>query len=182
MYPLSDSVYKSPLINMNNIILFDYVVQKQSIIAFIQSCYTSIIEVFKAFGTILKAFGTRFHELEVAFNKSISLIFNHLLKTDMNYILNILACIGALYLLMIPIVYIINYCIYLIIKRINERNKLHSDIQFLKSLYIETNILNDNQYNNLSSEVESMKYKLDSFMKNTNREMKKIARELHQFD
>jgi hypothetical protein len=178
---------------MNNIILFDYVIQKKSILTYLQSSYTniaiafynyfqSVSKVLISFGKHFQAFGNYIHELEKIVNNSISFIFHYLLKTDLNYILNILACIGALYLIIIPLVYVTNHIVYAIKNLVKERNKLHEDIRFLKALYIEKNILNENQFNTLNSEVESMKYKVDFFIKNTNREMKKIARELHQFD
>lgn len=193
MYSLPDSVYRSPLISMNNIILFDYVIQKESIFTFLQSSYTNIgLAFYKyiksigiiliAFGNIFEAFGKYIHELEKIVNNSISLIFHYLLKTDLNYILNILACIGALYLIIVPIVYVTNHLVYLIKNLVKERKKLQEDIRFLKALYIEKNILNEKEHIALCCEVESIKYKVDFFIKNTNREMKKIARELHQFD
>ena len=186
MYSLPDSVYRSPLISMNNIILFDYVIQKESIFTFLQSSYTNIGLAFykyvQSIGIILIAFGKYIHELEKIVNNSISLIFHYLLKTDLNYILNILACIGALYLIIVSIVYVTNHLIHLIKNLVKERKKLQEDIRFLKALYIEKNILNEKEHIALCCEVESIKYKVDFFIKNTNREMKKIARELHQFD
>ena len=174
---------------MNNIILFDYVIQKQSIISFVQSIYTNLTlafgafcKHFGAFGNHFQAFGKYINELEKIVNNAINLIYLYLLKTDLNYILNILACIGALYIIMVPIVYAINHLVYLIKNLVKEKNKLQEDIKFLKSLYIEKNLFNEYQQNALSSELENIKYKVDSFIKNTNREIKKINRELNEFD
>jgi hypothetical protein len=155
-------------------------------VTFLQSSYTNIAiafhNYFQSVSKVLIAFGNYIHELEKIVNNSISFIFHYILKTDLNFILNILACIGALYLIIVLVAYVINHLVYIIKNLVKERYKLQEDIRFLKALYIEKNILNENQLNTLNSEVESIKYKVDFFIKNTNREMKKIARELHQFD